>query len=60
MFEESNELELKEKYSRSYIKTVSAFANEREGQIIFGVRDNGDVIGLDDDKETRIRIEQQF
>ena len=57
MFVESINLELKENYSRSYLKTVSAFANERNGQIIFGVADDGVVVGVDDDTALRLQIE---
>jgi ATP-dependent DNA helicase RecG len=58
LYSESNNLELKESYTRSYIKTVCAFANERDGRVIFGVNDEGEVIGLDDSKDVRERIEQ--
>ena len=46
MFKESKNLELKESFSNSFLKTVSAFANERDGEIIFGVADDGGVIGV--------------
>ena len=56
-FYESNEMELKENYSNSFLKTVSAFSNQRDGVIIFGVADNGNVIGVTDDEELRLRVE---
>lgn len=37
VYKESQSLELKASYSNSFLKTVSAFANERDGRIIFGV-----------------------
>ena len=56
-FQESNRMELKEDYSNSFLKTVSAFSNEREGKIIFGVADDGRVVGCDDCTSLRLRIE---
>jgi len=60
LFEESKELELKESYSNSFLKTVSAFSNERDGKIIFGVKDDGKIIGIDDDHSFRLRIENSI
>jgi len=57
MFIESNELELKRGYTKSYLKTVCAFANERNGKIIFGIADGGDIIGIEDDTQIRHQIE---
>ncbi|MDR1018584.1 MAG: putative DNA binding domain-containing protein [Lachnospiraceae bacterium] len=57
MFKESNTIELKQEYSKSYLKTVSAFANERDGKIYFGVKDNGEVIGVQNDMDIRLQIE---
>jgi len=57
-YQESNNLELKKEYTRSYLKTVCAFANERDGKIIFGIDDSGKVIGLPNSKELRLRTEQ--
>ncbi|MDD4083477.1 MAG: putative DNA binding domain-containing protein [Sphaerochaetaceae bacterium] len=33
---------------KSWLKTVSAFANGRGGKLIFGVSDNGELVGLKD------------
>jgi len=57
MFKESNMIELKKEYTKSYLKTVCAFANERDGKIIFGVDDDGEVKGIADDIELKQRIE---
>jgi len=57
MFFESKEMELKREYTRSYLKTVSAFANERNGKIIFGVTDEGEVLGIEDDAKVRQQVE---
>ncbi len=60
VFVESNKLEFKEKYSKSILKTVSAFANYREGRIIIGVSDYGYAIGVKDVFEERLRIENSI
>ena len=57
MYTESKSLELKESFSSSFLKTVSAFANERDGKIIFGVSDDGTIIGVEKVDELKLRIE---
>jgi len=47
MRKESKEIEFKEKISKSYLKTVSAYSNYKDGKIIFGINDNGEIIGLE-------------
>ena len=49
-YEFKSELEVKK--PKSWLKTVSAFANGLGGSIYFGVEDNGSVIGLSDVKQT--------
>jgi len=56
-FEESSCMELKESYSNTFLKSVSAFANEGEGKIIFGVNDKGIIVGCEDCAFLRLRIE---
>ena len=60
VFQESNCMELKEGYSNSFLKTVSAFSNERDGEIIFGVADDGRIAGVEDDAMLRLRIENSI
>ncbi len=61
MFKEENyNLEFKEEISQTFLKTVSAFSNYWDGQIIFGIRDNGEVIGLDKIQEKRQKIEHMI
>ena len=43
---ESKNLEFKEMVSGTYLKTVSAFANYGDGEILFGVSDDGKAVGL--------------
>ena len=41
---------LETKKPKSWLKSVSAFANGRGGMLIFGVDDNDNLIGIDDPK----------
>ena len=41
-------VELEEKKPKSWLKSVSAFANTLGGSLFFGVDNNGEVVGLDD------------
>jgi len=49
-YEFKSELELKK--PKSWLKTVSAYANGQGGNIFYGVADDGSVVGLDDVKTT--------
>ena len=57
MKEENKNLEFKEKISKSYLKTVSAYSNYGGGKIIFGIDDNGKVIGLEKITDVKLNIE---
>ena len=46
--------------SDTFLKTVSAFANFSTGTIIFGVDDDGTIVGIDDMKKLRIDIENKI
>lgn len=39
---------LEEKKPKSWLKSISAFANGQGGSMFFGIDDNGEIIGLDD------------
>ena len=39
---------LEEKRPKSWLKSISAFANGQGGSLFFGIDDNGEIIGLDD------------
>lgn len=54
---ESYNLEFKEEVSRTFLKTVSAYANYNDGEIIFGIDDNGNLLGIESSKEESLRIE---
>ena len=55
--EENKQLEFKSEFSRTFLKTVSAFANYDGGEILFGVSDDGIPIGVKNVKETLHDIE---
>ena len=57
MFKESLNLEFKEKISKAFLKTVSAYANYIDGRIIFGISDSGEIIGIDSSDKTRLAIQ---
>ena len=54
---ETTDLEFKREISKSYLKTVSAFANYGTGRILFGVDDDGSTVGLPDPEGDCLRIE---
>ena len=60
MKKENNSLEYKEKVTKSYLKTVSAFSNYRDGEIIFGITDEYKIVGIDDPKTVCLNIENQI
>lgn len=57
---ESSTLELKERMSDSFLKTVSAFANYTNGRIVFGVADDGTVVGISNPDDFKLRIEHKI
>jgi len=60
MKRENKKLEFKENITNSYLKTVSAFSNYFDGDIIFGIDDNGNVKGLNNVKQLALNIENQI
>ena len=56
-FSESKTIELKEKYTKSMLKTVSAFSNYHDGIIYIGINDKGGVVGIPKINEEKIVIE---
>lgn len=53
---ESETLELKEKYTDNICKEIVAFLNSEGGQIIIGVSDNGEVVGVKNVDDTLKRL----
>ncbi len=57
----SYNLEFKEEVSKTFLKTVSAYANYNDGDIIFGLDDDANVVGVKESpKEEALRIENMI
>ena len=57
---ESREVELKSTITNTFLKTVSAFSNYNTGKIIFGVDDNGKIVGLENIEELCLDLENKI
>ncbi len=57
---ESNVLEFKETLTDTFLKTVSAFANYEDGEIKFGITDDGKEVGVKDPDEVCSQIENKI
>lgn len=57
---ETYNLEFKEKISDTFLKTVVAFSNYTGGKILFGVDDEGKLLGIDNPKEAMLSIENKI
>ena len=57
---ENKSLEIKEDISATFLKTVSAYANYGKGMIMFGIADNGTVVGMQDPLDACLRIENMI
>ncbi len=57
---EGKTLEFKGDITNTFLKTVSAFANYDGGKIIFGIADNGEVIGFENPTQTCLNIENRI
>ena len=53
-------VEFKEIITKSFLKTFCAFSNCNDGQIIFGINDNAEVVGIDISDNTLLRIENMI
>ncbi|HAS74756.1 MAG TPA: hypothetical protein DCS67_11490, partial [Clostridiales bacterium UBA8960] len=54
---EKKNVEYKLEYSKTILKTVSAYANFHDGIIVLGIRDDGTIIGVNKIEETKLNIE---
>ena len=54
---ESKIIEYKREYSKTMLKTISAFANYHDGKIFVGVDDNHTVVGVEYPAEVKLNIE---
>ena len=57
---ETKYIEFKEKYTKSILKTISAFSNCHDGKVIIGVSDSGQIVGVENSSETRLSIENSI
>lgn len=57
---ETRTLEFKKSVTKTFLKTVSAFANYGTGRILFGVDDSGTTVGLADPSADALRIENMI
>ncbi len=57
---ENKYLEFKQDYTNSFLKTVSAFCNYSGGEIYFGVRDDGETVGIENISEFCMKIENKI
>ena len=53
-------LEFKKEITKTFLKTVSAYSNYSDGQIIFGTDDNGDLVGIVHIEDECLRIENMI
>lgn len=60
MMRETQQLEFKEDKNKTYLKTVTAFTNYAGGEIKFGIRDDGTIVGADDPITFCLDIENQI
>lgn len=56
LFQESENVELKEVYVDEIRKEIIAFANTNGGTIYVGVKDNGEVVGIDNTDAVTLQI----
>src|SRR5574344_1474470 len=57
---DSFNLEFKQESSKTFLKTVSAFANYNDGRIVFGIDDDGNMTGMDNAKTESLKIENMI
>lgn len=54
---ETKTIEFKREYTKSILKTVSAFANYHDGHIVIGIDDMANIVGVDDVMKIKLSIE---
>lgn len=57
---EKRNLEYKEEVNNTFVKTVSAYANYGAGEIVFGIKDNGEVVGIKSPDNACLDIENKI
>ncbi|MFA7203687.1 MAG: RNA-binding domain-containing protein [Candidatus Caldatribacteriota bacterium] len=56
-FVESKTMEFKQSFTTNIYKTISAFSNLEGGTVLLGVRDDGEIVGLEEIKKIKLNIE---
>lgn len=56
MYIETDQIELKQRYTNDIAKEVIAFLNTCGGTIYIGINDDGEVVGVDDQDETLLKV----
>ncbi len=54
---EGKQVEFKREYTRSILKTISAFSNYHDGEIIIGIDDDLNIVGVDDPIALKLNLE---
>ena len=57
---ETKTLEYKAEISNSFLKTVSAFANFITGDILFGIANDGKIVGMENPEQACLDIENKI
>lgn len=57
---ENRTLEFKEEITNTFLKTVSAYANYDGGKVLFGVSDEGMIVGIDNPHQACLDIENKI
>ena len=57
---ENKYLEFKSSVTNTFLKTVSAYSNFSDGEILFGVKDDGSVSGIDNPEQICLDIENKI
>lgn len=60
MERESKTLEYKEQVTKTFLKTVFAYANYRQGRVLFGVTDDKRIIGISNQEKACLDIENMI
>ena len=60
IMKETKTLEFKETVTNTFLKTVSAFANYGGGEVKFGIKDDGSVVGVKNPRQVCLDIENRI
>ena len=54
---ESRAIEYKRQYSKNILKTVSSFANYHDGEVLIGIDDDLNIVGVEDVTYLKLKLE---